>query len=693
MEVSGINSQDVIFSLDIGTRSVIATVGILKDKKLHIVAESYREHSDRAMIDGQIHDINRVAETVNTVKREIESNLGFQLKDVAIAAAGRFLKTVVAKSNMDIDYDKEIDKETIRSLELTAVKQAEEAISSEAQGKLYCVGYSVKNYYLNGYVISNPLFHKGETMEAEIIATFLPRYVVESLYSVMDKVGLNVISLTLEPIAAMEAAIPSNLRMLNLALVDIGAGTSDIAISSKDSISAYGMVSIAGDEVTEAIAHTYLVDFNTAEIMKRKCDKESIITFVDVMGLENQVSKEEILTVIDPVVNRISEEIAHKIIELNGNKSPNAVFLVGGGAHTPGLKEKLAKLLNIAPQRVGIKGREAVTDCVCSDMKLGSAGVTVLGIALVSIKQLGHDFIDVVLNGTVISMFNSHRHTVMDVMLQGGINPKLLIGKNGKNIKFNFNGMKRIAFGTLASNAEITINGEKKGIDSEVREGDNIDIEFAKDGKDAEAKVMEFIRNLFSITFYVNELYEVLEPLAFSNGEKVSMDYLIKEGDTIEIIYPETLGDYKKYYTDNQEASYMLGNVILEDDYIIKEGDRIYRKEISLNREILESENKEEAALFSDIEEKKNEESNVESNKDRSSENKKEDNGITVIVNERPIHLKNKSQYIFVDIFNYVEFDLSMPKGSLMLLLNDKKAGYYDILSDGDIIKIFWEKN
>ena len=92
--------------------------------------------------------------------------------------------------------------------------------------------------------------------------------------------------------------------------------------------------------------------------------------------------------------------------------------------------------MKLKPQRIAIKDRQAVTECI-SDNILGSAGVTVLGIALTAIRSLGNDFIDVVLNNDPISLFNSHKHTIMDVLLQAGINPSLLISKNGKSIRFN----------------------------------------------------------------------------------------------------------------------------------------------------------------------------------------------------------------------------------------------------------------
>lgn len=728
---SNINIQDVIFALDIGTRSVIGTAGIVKDKKFHVVAESSVEHEERSMIDGQIHDIGLVANAVNTVKKEIEEKLNIKLESVSIAAAGRFLRTVIARAELKIDEDREIDKDMVRSLELTAVKSAEEKINQQTEGKLYCVGYSVKNYFLNGYVINNLLSHKGEEISTEIIATFLPRSVVDSLYSVMAKVGLEVSNLTLEPIAAMEAAIPQNLRLLNLALVDIGAGTSDIAISSKDTISAYGMVPLAGDEVTETIAQNYLVDFNTAEKIKKECNEKEKIIYIDVLGLENEISAEEVIKLISPVVKKISEEIGNTIVSLNGDKAPNAVFFVGGGAHTPKLKEFLAEKLNIPNQRIAIKGREAITDCVCEDNSLGSIGVTVLGIGLVSIKKLGHDFIDVTLNGTVISLFNSHRHTVTDVMMQAGINPKILIGKNGKNIRFNLNGIKRVAFGSLASNAEIVVNGITKSIDEEVKEGDNIEIIYAVDGKDASPKIRDYVQKLNSISFFVNDIIENLEPIGIINGEKVDIDENIKEGDEVQIVFPETLGEFKQYFAnDLVDYKYYLNGEELSDDYVIQEGNRIYRiKSEELQKEdVLDIKKEEvhskpiennlkqnnlddndnipygEAALdrvsnedsLDNVKESEivdeQESINKEESSDNQNETKSENDEIKVIVNGKSIILKGKKEYIFVDIFNYIDFDLTIPKGSLYLRLNDKNAGYYDKLSEGDVIEIGWEQ-
>ena len=699
MELKKFNQKDIIFALDIGTRSIIGTVGIIKDKKFHVVCEKYLEHEERAMIDGQIHDITLVASVVQKVKVYLEEELEIQLNEVSIAAAGRFLRTVDVRSDIELNEDEEVDKEIVRSLELSAVKKAEEEIAATTEGKLYCVGYSVKNFYLNGYLISNLTGHKGQNIGAEVIATFLPRSVIDSLYSVMNKVNLKVVNLTLEPIAAMEAAIPKNLRLLNIALVDIGAGTSDIAISSKESISAYGMVPMAGDEITEAIVQEYLVDFNTAENIKRSIGKEKEVTYTDVLGLENTILSESVFKLVSAIVNKTAEEISKKILELNGDKAPSAVFLVGGGAHTPGVVEAIAGKLKLQPQRIAIKDRQAVTECI-SDNKLGSAGVTVLGIALTAIRSLGNDFIDVILNDDPISLFNSHKHTIMDVVLQAGINPSLLISKNGKSVRFNYNGCKRIVFGEYGINAKITIDGEEATLETEVKASDNIILEYAQNGKHAAPKLSDHIRNINSISIYLDEKIINIDPVILVSGKREDLDYIINNNDEINVFLPCAVCDFKKYVL-KEDFNLLKGEVILEDTYEISEGDHIIKeikapKEIEVSEEIKTEENKMEVI------EKGNSDQSIEidninysdkiknSIQDEVAVAKEEFPSITVNANGENKILKGKAQYIIVDIFDYIDFDLTIPRGIITLNLNGEKASYTEKIKDGDIIEVFW---
>ena len=693
MKLKRFNQKDIIFALDIGTRSIIGTVGIIKDKKFHVVCEKYLEHEERAMVDGQIHDITLVASVVQKVKVYLEEEIQIQLNEVSIAAAGRFLRTVDVRADIELNEDEEVDKEIVRSLELSAVKKSEEEIATTTEGKLYCVGYSVKNFYLNSFLISNLIGHKGENIGAEVIATFLPRSVIDSLYSVMNKVNLKVVNLTLEPIAAMEAAIPKNLRLLNIALVDIGAGTSDIAISSKESISAYGMVPMAGDEITETIVQEYLVDFNTAENIKRSIGKEKEVTYTDVLGMENTILSESVFKLVSAIVTKTAEEISKKILELNGDKAPSAVFLVGGGAHTPGILEAIADKLKLQPQRIAIKDRQAVTECI-SDNILGSAGVTVLGIALNAIRSLGNDFIDVILNNDPISLFNSHKHNIMDVLLQSGINPSLLISKNGKSVRFNYNGCKRIVFGEYGINAKITINGEEATLETEVKANDNIILEYAQNGKDAAPKLSEHIRNINSISIYLDEQITNIDPVILVDEKREDLDYTINNGDKINVFLPCNVCDFKKYVL-KEDVNLVKDEIALEDAYEISEGDHIV-KEIEVLEDIKAEENKMKA-ITKDNSDESMEIDNINNTdkiemtiQNEIAVTKEKFASITVNINGENTTLKGKSQYIIVDIFNYIDFDLTIAKGIINLNLNGEKTSYTANIKDGDTIEVFW---
>ena len=291
--------EPLVFGLDIGTRSIVGTVGYKEKNKFNVVAMAVKFHETRSMIDGQIHDIGRVAEDIRTVRAELEEQLGGRkLKEVCIAAAGRVLKTAVGHADYEFPESTLINQEYIHSLDLIGVEQAHAKIMEELSKKkedatkYYCVGYTAIKYFLNDYEISNLEAHKGTKIAADILATFLPEEVVTSLYEAVEEAGLYVTNLTLEPIAAINVAIPEQYRLLNIALVD--AGTSDICITKDGSIIGYGMIPSAGDELTEILIKKYLIDFDTAEMLKTAGPTKKTITYKDIMGIPQKITPAQI---------------------------------------------------------------------------------------------------------------------------------------------------------------------------------------------------------------------------------------------------------------------------------------------------------------------------------------------------------------------------------------------------------------
>ena len=173
-----IKEEDLVFGLDIGTRKVMGVIGYQEDDNFVVVDSAVVAHESRAMIDGQIHDISKVANAVIKVKNILEERTGIELTDVSIAAAGRLLKTYLVKAEIHFEEEKEIQIDLIRELELKGISEAQQKIKEDYKDdeiEYYSVGYSVVNYYLDDYIISNLEGHIAKSIGADVLATFYLR--------------------------------------------------------------------------------------------------------------------------------------------------------------------------------------------------------------------------------------------------------------------------------------------------------------------------------------------------------------------------------------------------------------------------------------------------------------------------------------------------------------------------------------
>ncbi len=690
------NEEDLIFALDIGTRTVIGIVGLYEKECFRVVAAEICEHKSRAMLDGQIHDIEKVAEVITQVKERLEKILGVTLTKVAIAAAGRVLKTSQTKLEYDIEQGREITSEIVGSLEVDAIQNAQfkldNEIPNEEKMTFYCVGYSVVNYFLNGYVISSLVGHKGKKIGVEVLATFLPHVVVDSLYTVMSKVGLEVISLTLEPIAAINVTIPKDLRLLNLVLVDIGAGTSDIALTRDGSVVAYGMVPIAGDEITEKIAQEFLVDFNTAEKIKISISSGTeIIKYTDILGNKYEITHQKAIEIIESAIDFLAGSICDKILEFN-QKAPNAVFLIGGGSQIPGLTNRIAEGLGLPDNRVAVRGRDVIQNIKTKIKKLtGPESITPFGIAMMAHMQRGQDFMSVTVNENKVKLFNSKKLSVADALILVGYNPDKLIGRTGKSLKFTLNGKDKNIKGEHGMAAEIFVNNEPASLDTRINNNDSIYIKPSYNGMDAKKSVIDYVKHTRGLTVYLNEDRIALVPYCSINGQTCGMDAAIKNGDKVQIEEIVTLKDFILKFELGLESSLLKVNgEIVSTEYILKDNDSITDSELfeeSVEVTVPEQ-GFEEQEIYEtdDVLVNKFEQNYLENNSVHVPEK-----GYVIYVNGERIELKENKQYIFVDIFNYINFDLSVPKGNIILKLNGSQANFTDTISPGDNIEIFWE--
>lgn len=701
-------TEDEIFALDIGTRNVVGVVGKMVNGVFTVISSYASAHKQRAMVDGQIEDIKEVASVVNTVKKKLEEKSGIKFSRVAIAAAGRALKTRHCEHEFDIEEKDVITEDAVKSFEVETVFKAQNELDEEVKDSslvFYCVGHTVVNYYLDDYKIKSLVGHKGKKVKVELIAAFLPSLVVESLYAVMDICQLEVASLTLEPIAAMNVIIPPEVRLINIALVDIGAGTSDIAISNNGSIVAYAMSTMAGDEITEEIIRNYIVDFSTAEQMKVNSNKEEI-TYKDILGFDHTITSLEFFQNIYPAVGSLAENIAENILKANG-QAPAAVFLVGGGSLIPDLAKIVAEKLEIPENRVAVGGKNAMKNISLGRSNLnGPEFVTPIGIGVTAVVNKGYDFSVVTLNGKKMRVFDTRAVSVIDLLMLAGFKTNQIIGRSGRSLNFTLNGEKQLMKGELSIPGQITLNGMPTTLETTVKQGDNVEFIPAVSGMNAVVNISDIAGDVYESKVFIDGVEYAMGITVKVNGKDVKGDYQIQNFDNVVINEIDTLGDLMPLMPFDADAvSFYKGGKVLSFDYVLRENDDILTGDKVITQKSREGDLAkavaERGAVNVDYSTPVEAAVKTEPVVQEAVAEVKEEapapveeifrlilNGRSVTLDPRP----NNEPHQFIELMAIADIDLDnpSPSGDMIMTINGKEASFMDTINYGDNIIIRW---
>lgn len=534
------SSEDCLFALDVGTRKVAGLWVERGPEGAKVLAHVVKEHPERAMIDGQVHLIEKAAKVVREVKAELETLIGRRLDAAHVAVAGRALMSSEHTVRLKTGSRAPLSREQVLLMELQAVREAKAQLKDpRAAAGSHCVGYNVSSMSLDGNSLQSLEGHSGEEVELQLLATFLPKLVLESLNGVLQASGLSLASLTLEPIAAVQIAVPSDLRRLNIAMVDIGAGTSDIALTRDGRVAAFAMVPVAGDELSERLADAFLLDFAQAESLKRTDSGGLGAVVTDMFGHKRLVEPREIWREALSSIAYWAGEVGHKILEINGGKAPQAVLLVGGGSQAPHLDVALAEVLGIPTARVGGRPANLQREFVDLPQELHAAwSTTPLGIALSALERRGLPFANFKVNEQWVQVLNLNQSfAAFDALVAAGKDLHEFYARPGLALSYEFNGVNKVERGSMGSPAKLYVNGQAAAVDAHVSPGDSITFVAASAGQDGKLRLYEGVeRELTRILSYRfnGEIRSYERPLRV-NGKEISSDLWIPDRAKIEV--------------------------------------------------------------------------------------------------------------------------------------------------------------
>jgi len=551
-----------VFSLDIGTRKVAGLLAFSRDGLVSVSDHRIVEHRSRAVRAGQIHDIEKTAAVVSEIKDGLEKSGGVKLTKAAAAIAGRNLRISRAWGETDLGSFREITAEDLGRTRLSAVQAALLEFREDTAG-YYFAGHTLTGWRIDGEPVLNPLGHSARSLKAGVIATFLPRKVLESLFAVAKKTGLEISYLTLEPIAAVEAVLPSEMRGLPLVLVDIGAGTSDIAAVSGGSVDSFGMIPVAGDSITEFICGELLVDFAEGERIKKELasrtfsegssfsvpDLATALPYSDIFGRKYEKSAGELLEKVRPAVKNLAERISEEIFAgmpdgeaASGWRTEFAVVLAGGGSLTPCLQEELSVSLRLPRESSSIRPPALAGRFENLPRELaGPQGAVVLGLAGLALSSPEIAMVRVALNDSKLELLNFQgaEATVLSALISAGVSRRRIYGKPGLAKTFTLNGALKVIKGGFPKPTEALVNGEPSDLNRILKDGDRIAFTPALDGADAEGRIGDMFpegpaAGICGFMLYNGEK-RALPAEIFIDGRKASSGELITDLCRVEI--------------------------------------------------------------------------------------------------------------------------------------------------------------
>ena len=439
------------------------------------------------------------------------------------------------------------------------------------------------------------------------------------------------------------------------------------------------------------------------------------VTFTDILGLEYEVSKKDILIKMATTIELLAEKIVTKIVELNG-KATQAVILVGGGGLIPNLREAIADKMGIIPARVAARGTEVIKNF---EDKTGllktSEFVTVVGIANMAFNGRDFKIISVTIDGItnrILSFKNSI--TVMDALLSSGIDMKSLFSKNGIPLTIKINGKLEIVKGEMGKVAIVKVNGEQALFEDEIQDEADIQIIRQRDGRDAVCKIEDIIRRYRYIKVEVDGKIEQLYPRYSVNGKFEKWGYVLKDRDEITVNDKFYLKDILKGKNElERKIGFKINDkkfdIVVPLTEITRNGNRIeLNDEIHHRDKIVFKKAQGSEPLIRDIMESadyegysseikivvNNKELNFGAIKAKIIKNGKESDWDSKIENGDNIEIRSAQEQLPIvsDIFRYytVEELIEKKGGMLKIIVNGKAAEFTTKLRNGDVVELYY---
>lgn len=349
------SEQNVIVALDLGTSKVVALVGEINDNgRLEIIGIG--SYPSRGMKKGVVVNIESTIQSIQRAVEEAELMAGIQIRSVYVGIAGSHVRSLNSHGIVAIK-----DKE-VTDGDVDRVMDAARAVAIPADQRILHV--LPQEFVIDQQEgIREPIGMSGVRLEARVHLVTAAHSAAQNLVKCVERCGLNVEDIILEQVASSFAVLEEDEKELGVCLVDIGGGTSDIAVFMNGAIHHTAVIPIAGDQVTNDIAvavrtptqHAEEIKIRYGRALRQLIEEDELIEVPGVGEREpRSLSVQTLASVIEPRYEELFSLVLQELRRSGYEERIGAgIVLTGGSSKMRGVRELAEEVFHM-PVRIGM---------------------------------------------------------------------------------------------------------------------------------------------------------------------------------------------------------------------------------------------------------------------------------------------------------------------------------------------------
>jgi cell division protein FtsA len=343
--------DNIIVSLDVGTTKICAIVGEVVSDGIDIL--SIKTHPSEGLKKGVVIDEQAASNSIKETILKLEDDVGFSIKDVYVGIAGSHIKSFSTRGDIRIN-NRKVTKEDVKRV-IDSAKDVDIPVDRE-------ILHVIPTDFIidNKGGIKEPVGKRALILGVNVFIITGAVSFVQTLIRCCEKAGLHVLDIVLQPIASAEAVLLDSEFKTATALIDIGGGTTDLAIYADEWLRHINIWGIGGNHFTNDLSIGLNIPFSEAERLKKSfglLNRENAeIEVVSEEGEIKSVDKKNIVEILEARAEELIELIKKEIDGLTQNGiDVSKVVLTGGGSLLMGFDEMAEKML-LKPVRLGMPG-------------------------------------------------------------------------------------------------------------------------------------------------------------------------------------------------------------------------------------------------------------------------------------------------------------------------------------------------